>query len=68
MPAEEYRVGAADAPGTMLGPVVSRVQYDKIQNLIESGVAEGATLVTGGPGLPADLNRGYYVSRPCSPT
>ncbi len=59
--AEGYRVGAADAPGTMLGPVVSQVQYDKIQNLIESGVAEGATLVTGGPGLPADLNRGYYV-------
>jgi aldehyde dehydrogenase (NAD+) len=29
--------------------------------LIQSGVAEGATLVTGGPGRPADLNRGYYV-------
>ena len=59
--AETFKVGAADAPGTMLGPVVSKVQYDKIQNLIESGIAEGATLVTGGPGLPADLNRGYYI-------
>ena len=59
--AEKYRVGAADAPGTVLGPVVSKVQFEKIQDLIQSGVAEGATLVTGGPGRPADLNRGYYV-------
>jgi aldehyde dehydrogenase (NAD+) len=59
--AEKFVVGAADGAGTMLGPVVSQVQYDKIQNLIESGVSEGATLVTGGPGRPADLNRGYYV-------
>ncbi len=46
---------------TNLGPVVSRAQYDKIQGLIEKGIAEGATLVTGGPGLPVGLNRGYYV-------
>ena len=59
--AETFRVGAADAEGTMLGPVVSQVQFDKIQDLIQSGVAQGATLVTGGPGRPADLNRGYYV-------
>jgi len=59
--AETFVVGPADASGTKLGPVVSQVQYDKIQGLIESGIAEGATLVTGGPGRPADLNRGYYV-------
>ena len=59
--AEKYVVGPADAPGTMLGPVVSQVQYDKIQNLIEAGIAEGATLVAGGPGRPNGLNRGYYV-------
>ena len=59
--AETFKVGSADAEGTVLGPVVSQVQYDKIQDLIESGVAQGATLVTGGPGRPADLNRGYYV-------
>jgi aldehyde dehydrogenase (NAD+) len=59
--AEKYRVGPADAPGAMLGPVVSKIQFDKIQNLIESGIAEGATLVTGGPGRPADLNHGYFV-------
>jgi aldehyde dehydrogenase (NAD+) len=59
--AERYVVGPADAAGVTLGPVVSQIQYDKIQGLIESGIAEGATLVTGGPGRPSDLNRGYYV-------
>jgi aldehyde dehydrogenase (NAD+) len=59
--AEKFVVGPADAPNTKLGPVVSQVQYDKIQGLIESGIAEGATLVAGGPGRPADLNRGYYI-------
>ena len=59
--AEKFVVGAADAAGTMLGPVVSQVQYDKIQGLIESGISEGATLVTGGPGRPNGFNHGYYV-------
>ncbi len=59
--AEKFVVGPADAPGTRLGPVVSKLQYDKIQALIEAGIAEGATLVAGGPGLPAELNRGYYI-------
>jgi len=59
--AETFVVGAADGPGTNLGPVVSQIQYDKIQNLIESGIAEGAKLVAGGPGRPPGLNRGYYV-------
>jgi aldehyde dehydrogenase (NAD+) len=47
--------------GATLGPVVSRIQWDKIQNLIRAGMAEGATLVAGGPGLPEGLNRGHYV-------
>ncbi len=59
--AETFVVGPADAPGTNLGPVVSQVQYDKIQDLIESGIREGATLVTGGSGRPTGVNRGYYV-------
>jgi aldehyde dehydrogenase (NAD+) len=45
----------------MLGPVVSEVQFNKIQRLIQSGIEEGAQLVTGGPGRPEGLNRGYYV-------
>ena len=59
--AETFVVGPADAPGINLGPVVSQIQYDKIQDLIESGIAEGATLVTGGSGRPTGVNRGYYV-------
>jgi aldehyde dehydrogenase (NAD+) len=47
--------------GATLGPVVSRIQWDKIQGLIRKGIAEGATLVAGGPGLPEGLNRGHYV-------
>ena len=37
------------------------MQFNKIQGLIEAGIAEGATLVTGGPGRPEGLDRGYYV-------
>ncbi len=44
-----------------IGPVVSEVQWNKIQGLIKKGIEEGATLVTGGPGRPEGLNRGYYV-------
>ncbi|WP_292016036.1 aldehyde dehydrogenase family protein, partial [Mesorhizobium sp.] len=47
--------------GSKLGPVVSQLQFDKIQGLIQSGIDEGATLVAGGRGRPAELNRGYYV-------
>jgi aldehyde dehydrogenase (NAD+) len=59
--AESIRVGDPRAEGTVLGPVVSKAQFDKIQRLIESGIAEGATLVTGGSGRPEGLSRGYYV-------
>jgi aldehyde dehydrogenase (NAD+) len=59
--AESYLVGPPDAPETVLGPVISRVQFDKIQRLIETGIAEGATLAAGGPGRPSGLEHGYYV-------
>ena len=44
-----------------IGPVVSKMQFDKIQGLIQKGIDEGATLVAGGPGRPEGLTRGYYV-------
>ena len=59
--AEKLKTGDPRAEGTDLGPVVSKTQFDKIQRLIEAGIAEGATLVTGGPGRPENLNRGYYI-------
>jgi aldehyde dehydrogenase (NAD+) len=59
--AEGMKVGDPNAADTFLGPVVSEAQYNKIQRLIEAGIAEGATVVTGGPGRPEGVNRGYYV-------
>ncbi len=59
--ADAFRTGDPNAAESDLGPVVSQIQYDKIQRLIEAGIAEGATLVAGGPGRPEGLNRGYYI-------
>ncbi|WP_176593500.1 aldehyde dehydrogenase family protein [Sphingobium sp. EM0848] len=47
--------------GADIGPVVSKVQYERIQRLIEQGISEGATLVAGGPGRPEGIDRGYFV-------
>ncbi len=59
--AEQTVVGDPRDAATTIGPVVSKVQFDKIQALIEAGIAEGARLVAGGPGRPETLNRGYYI-------
>ncbi|WP_230533830.1 aldehyde dehydrogenase family protein [Microvirga roseola] len=59
--AEETVVGDPRAESSVIGPVVNRTQFERIQNLIEAGLREGATLVAGGPGRPTGLNRGYYV-------
>lgn len=58
---ESVVIGATEDDATTMGPVVSKVQWDKIQGLIEAGVAEGAKVVCGGPGLPEGIERGYYV-------
>ena len=47
--------------GPHLGPVVSKVQYDKIQALIQIGIDEGAKLIAGGTGRATGFSRGYYV-------
>ncbi|HWW64757.1 MAG TPA: aldehyde dehydrogenase family protein [Sphingomonadaceae bacterium] len=47
--------------GDHIGPVVNKPQFEKIQGLIEKGVAEGATLAAGGPGRPEGKDKGYYV-------
>lgn len=52
---------AEPAEPTALGPVASRVQFDKIQRLIQAGIDEGARLVAGGTGRPDGLGTGYYV-------
>ncbi|MHB0791043.1 aldehyde dehydrogenase family protein [Bradyrhizobium sp. 5.13L] len=59
--ADRYRVGHPRAADIHMGPVVSRGQWEKLQALIEKGIDEGATLVTGGLGLPEDTEKGFYV-------
>jgi aldehyde dehydrogenase (NAD+) len=58
--AEAHDVGDPNGNAKM-GPVVSEVQFDKIQGLIQKGIDEGATLVAGGPGRPDTIDKGYYV-------
>ncbi|MDM7458332.1 MAG: aldehyde dehydrogenase family protein, partial [Paracoccus sp. (in: a-proteobacteria)] len=59
--AEQTEVATAHQPGRHIGPVVSKAQWEKIQDLIQAGIDEGARLVAGGPGLPEGVNRGYFV-------
>jgi aldehyde dehydrogenase (NAD+) len=59
--AETTRVGPASEEGRHLGPVVSQAQFDKIQDLIQRGIDEGARLVVGGLGRPEGVNRGYFT-------
>ncbi|MBF9150708.1 aldehyde dehydrogenase family protein [Novosphingobium jiangmenense] len=54
-------VGDPLTEGNHLGPVVNKAQFDKIRGLIQSAIDEGAKLETGGPDLPSNVNRGYYI-------
>ena len=51
----------ASKEGRHLGPLVSQLQYDKVQTLIQAGIDENATLVIGGTGKPEGLEKGYFV-------
>ena len=54
-------VDHADKSGRHIGPAVSKLQFDKIQSLIQTGIDEGARLVAGGPGRPDGFEEGYFV-------
>ena len=58
---ESVVVGDTASKETTMGPVVSKVQWDKIQGLIQAGIDEGAKLVCGGTGLPDGVDSGHYV-------
>jgi aldehyde dehydrogenase (NAD+) len=58
---DTIRLGDPLDPKSTMGPLVSQAQFEKVQDLIQSGLDEGATLVAGGTGRPAEVNRGYYV-------
>jgi aldehyde dehydrogenase (NAD+) len=59
--AEDLKVGNPRDEGVQMGPAVSEAQWTKIQDLIQAGIDEGATLVAGGTGRPDGLTRGYFV-------
>ena len=59
--AQAQAVGDPQQEGPHLGPLVSDIQFGRVQSLIEAGIAEGAELLVGGPGRPDGINRGYYV-------
>jgi aldehyde dehydrogenase (NAD+) len=59
--AERYTVGNPFAAETRLGPLVSAAQLDRVRGFIGQGLAEGATLATGGAEPPDGLDKGYYV-------
>jgi aldehyde dehydrogenase (NAD+) len=59
--ADTVVVGDPKSEKTNLGPVVSKLQFDRVEGYIEKGIAEGASLITGGTGRPEGLVKGYYV-------
>jgi aldehyde dehydrogenase (NAD+) len=59
--AEGTIVGDPFNKETGIGPLASKAQFDKVQRLIQQGVAEGAKLVAGGPGRPEEIHKGYFV-------
>jgi len=59
--ADTVLVGDPTLEKTVVGPVVSKLQFDRVEGYIEKGIAEGAHLVAGGPGRPDGLTTGYYV-------
>jgi aldehyde dehydrogenase (NAD+) len=59
--AEKVLVGDPKSKDTQVGPVVSKIQFDRVENYIAKGIAEGAKVVIGGEGRPEGLTHGYYV-------
>ncbi|MGH9354005.1 MAG: aldehyde dehydrogenase family protein [Terriglobia bacterium] len=59
--AETTKVGDPFAEDTMIGPLASKAQFEKVQCLIRRGIEEGAELIAGGPGRPEGISKGYYV-------
>ncbi len=59
--AEKQSIDVAQNPGPHIGPVINRVQFERIQEMIRIGIDEGARLIAGGLGRPNEMSRGYFV-------
>ncbi|GKS37409.1 aldehyde dehydrogenase family protein [Staphylococcus argenteus] len=57
----QVRVGNPREEGTQVGPIISKKQFDQVQNYINKGIEEGAELFYGGPGKPDGLEKGYFA-------
>ncbi len=55
------RVGDPRDAATAVGPLASQVQFERVQQFIRRGLAQGATLVAGGEGRPDGLDKGWFV-------
>src|SRR5271155_403082 len=58
---ETTKVGDPAAEDTVLGPLASKAQFDKVQRLINKGIEEGAKLIAGGPGRPEGTTKGFFA-------
>jgi len=66
MPA--FRIGDPADPKTLIGPMVTRKQYERIQSYIRKGIVEGAKVLVGGEGHPEGLEAGNFMKPTCSST
>jgi len=57
----QAQVGDPQEEGDHIGPLVSHIQYGRVQNLIEAGISEGARVLVGGAGKPEGYETGYFV-------
>jgi len=59
--AAEVKVGDPQQPGNHIGPLVNKIQFERVQDHIRKGIEEGARVVTGGLGKPEGFETGYFV-------
>ncbi len=59
--AEAHRVGDPSEEGEHIGPLFDRIQFDRVQSMIQIGIDEGARLVAGGMGKPTGFETGWFV-------
>ena len=59
--AEATAVGNPEEEGDHIGPLFDQIQFDRVQNMIQVGISEGATLLVGGLGRPEGFDAGWYV-------
>jgi aldehyde dehydrogenase (NAD+) len=59
--ANATQVGDPEQSGKHIGPLVSKVHFDRVQFYIQKGIDEGARLVAGGVGKPEGFETGYFT-------